>query len=404
VKKSTLIATTALLAPVALFAGIRFFDGAEPLVYEQEAVTRGDVESVVVTTGALEALNTVIVGSQLSGQIAELHADFNQPVERGALLARIDPRTFASRVQQSRADVHVARATIVQRQAELTRANATLAQAEREFARRQSLLQRGHLSEAELDLDRTRVATNRADVAIAAAAVTNAEAALAQRQSALQQAELDLERTEIRAPITGTVVNRTVQQGQTVAASLQAPELFQIAEDLHRMKVEATVDEADIGRIREGMPSRFTVDAYPGRSFGGTVSQVRIAPDRLLNVVTYRVIITTANDDLALLPGMTANVEIILGRRTDVVRVPNAALRFAPRDGESAGGAVAATSLPMPEGDGNGQPAVVWLLEDGGPRDRPVLIGLADDAVTEVRAGLAEGDRVIVRADRATQP
>ena len=389
----TLLFGAALLALVAIYGATRLLDDNERLVYAEEPVTVGDIESVVVTTGTLEALNTVIVGSQLSGQIAELHADFNQPVERGALLARIDPRTFASRVQQNRADVQVAEATIVQRRAELVRAQATLAQAERELARRQPLSDRGHLSAADLDTDRTNVETNRAGVQIAMAAVANAEAALALRRSALQQAELDLERTEIRAPITGTVVYRTIQQGQTVAASLQAPELFQIAEDLHRMKVEASVDEADIGRIREGMPCRFTVDAYPDRAFTRQVTQVRIAPDRLLNVVTYRVIITTDNDDRALLPGMTANVEIVLGNRVGVLRVPNAALRFVPKRADDATTRAA-----------NVQGAVAWILENGEPVARPVVTGLADDRMTEVRSGLADGDRVIVRASRAREP
>jgi HlyD family secretion protein len=350
---------------------------------------------VVVATGTLEALNTVIVGSQLSGQIDALHADFNQPVRQGDLLARIDPRTFEARVQQARADVAVAAATLAQREAELASARVTLAQAERELNRRQALRDRGHVSQSELDADLTRVETGRAGIDIAAAAVANAEALLAQRRSALAQAELDLERTEIRAPITGTVVNRTIQRGQTVAASLQAPELFQIAEDLHRMKVEASVDEADIGLVAEGMPCRFTVDAFPDRGFVGTVSQVRIAPDRLLNVVTYRVIITTANDDLALLPGMTANVEIVLGARDDVLRVPNAALRYEPREGRQ--GADAADAA---DGRAASAEARVWVLQGGEPAPRPVRTGLAGDLMTEILEGLAEGDEVIVGASR----
>jgi len=397
VKKSLLISAAALIALIAVITGARVLGTAERVVYTLEPVTRGPIEQVVVTTGTLEALNTVIVGSQLSGQLAAIYADFNQSVQEGELLAQIDPRTFAARVEQSRADVAVAEATIVQRRAELTRARAQLAQAERDLARRKSLHERGHISAADLEIDLTNAQVNEASVAVAAGAVANAEANLDQRRSALQQARLDLERTEIRAPITGTVVNRTVQQGQTVAASLQAPELFQIAQDLHFMKVEASVDEADIGRIREGFAVRFSVDAYPERTFQGRVTQVRIAPDRLLNVVSYRVIITTGNDDLALLPGMTANVEVILDNRANVLRVPNAALRFVPKDVQPpAPEAPAARTAAGPDAGR----ALVWLLDGSRPVARPVTTGLGDDQFTEVLEGLAEGDSVIVRASR----
>jgi HlyD family secretion protein len=398
--------TTRIILAVLGLTGIGFtaaalFGDDDALVYTQATVTRGEIESVVMTSGTLEAMNTVIVGSQLSGQIAAIYADFNQAVEKDALIARIDPRTFEARVAQNRAEVQVAEATIAQRQAELSRAQVTLGQAERELARRQSLKERGHLSDSELDADLTNVATNRAGVAIAMAAVVNAEAALAQKQSALQQSELDLERTEIRAPIAGTIVNRTVQQGQTVAASLQAPELFQIAEDLRYMKVEASVDEADIGRIREGMTCRFTVDAHPDRVFQGKVTQVRVAPDRLLNVVTYRVIIETDNRDRTLLPGMTANVEVILGTRADVLRVPSAALRFVPQD-PGAIPVVATPGAAVADGSVADEPtrgAVVWMLDGRHPTARAVVIGLSDDSSTEVLQGLTEGDQVIVRAN-----
>lgn len=481
-----LSAVAALAAWYALGVG----RGEEALRYSVEAVTRGDVESVVVTTGTLEALNTVIVGSQLSGQIAELHADFNDQVTAGQLVARIDPRTFEARVRQARADVKVAAASIVQRQAEVVRSEATLAQAKRELARRESLKEKGHVSASELDLDLTAVETAEAALKMAQAAVTNAEAVLEQRSAALNQAEVDLERTEIRAPVDGTVINRTVEIGQTVAASLQAPELFQIAQDLHQMKVEASVDEADIGRIREGLDVRFSVDAYPDRRFNGRVQQIRKAPDRIQNVVTYRVIIAAANDDLTLLPGMTANVEVVLGQKRDVLRLPNAALRFTPRGGETVGPAAGAPpgmaggaggpgdmverlkeALALDTGQiaeleaimaeqrrrfqeiaqatgsggppdarrelfqkerqnlnarirgllsaeqrrqfdalqaGRGErmaaarPATVWVLENGVPAPRQVLVGLADDETTEVIRGLAEGDSVIVRAQRAT--
>ena len=303
----------------------------EQIDYRLSAVEVGDIESVVLSAGTLAALNTVVVGSQLSGQVAELHADFNDTVEAGDLIARIDPRTFEARVMQNEADVAVAKGNIESRKADLQRAEANLRQAERELGRRQTLQERGHISATELDRDVTTVETSQAQVAVANASIGNAMATLEQRSAALAQSRLDLERTYIRSPVSGTVINRRVELGQTVAASFSAPELFEIGQDLHRMKVEASVDEADIGRIREGMPCRFTVDAYPDRRFFGRIQQIRKAPNIVQNVVTYKVIITADNDDLALLPGMTASVQIVLGSKSDVLKVPNAALRFAPR-------------------------------------------------------------------------
>jgi HlyD family secretion protein len=188
-----------------------------------------------------------------------------------------------------------------------------------------------YVSAALLDQESTNVETTAAQLEIAESSLINARAVFEQKMAILSQSKLDLERTEIRSPVAGTVINRTVEQGQTVAASLQAPELFQIAQDLHEMQVEASVDEADIGRIKEGMTCRFTVDAYPERSFTGRIEQIRKAPDKVQNVVTYRVIITASNQDLALFPGMTANVEIVLGSRMAVLQVPNSALRFTPK-------------------------------------------------------------------------
>ena len=464
---------------------------SEQLEYTFATVEPGDIESVVVSSGTLRALNTVIVGSQLSGQIAELHADFNDTVEAGDLVARIDPRTFEARVQQNRADVTVALANIESRKAELVRATATLGQARRELERRQALVDRGYISASELDQDVTLVETSQAAVAIARAAITNAEANLEQRRAALAQAELDLDRTNIRSPVSGTVINRQVEVGQTVAASFATPVLFEIGENLRRMQVEASVDEADIGRVREGMRCRFTVDAYPDRQFRGRIEQVRKAPEELQNVVTYKVIVTAANDDLALLPGMTANVEMILGSKSDVLKIPNAALRFAPRGVRTEEPAIEPGRSPFgPPGRGAGprsggpggspvaaireqfdltpdqaalldaiearqrsavqdafqgaggdrelmrermrslranlrqelaavldadqlrsfdalqagraerRRATVWMFDDGEPTPKRVVTGLADEQSTEVLQGLAEGDRVIVRATR----
>ncbi len=323
-----LVVVVAAGAAASLYA---LAPSGEQIDYRLSAVEVGDIESVVLSAGTLAALNTVVVGSQLSGQVAELHADFNDTVEAGEIVARIDPRTFEARVLQNQADVAVAKGNIESRKAELQRAEATLRQAERELARRQTLQQRGHVSATELDRDITLVETSQAQVAVAEAAIGNSLAMLEQRQAASEQSKLDLERTYIRSPVSGTVINRQVELGQTVAASFSAPELFEIGQDLHRMKVEASVDEADIGRIREGMRCRFTVDAYPERRFFGRIQQIRKAPNIVQNVVTYKVIITADNNDLALLPGMTASVQIVLGSTSEVVKVPNAALRFAPR-------------------------------------------------------------------------
>ena len=348
---------------VAVLAGCG--GGSDELTFTQAPVTTGDIESIVVTTGTLEALNTVVVGSQVSGQIEELNVDFNDVVTEQQLIARIDPRTFEARVLQNQADVKVAEANIVQREADHSRWQATLAQARRELTRKQGLQEKGHVSASELDQELTNVETAGAQLRMAAAAITNAEAVLIQRGAALNQSELDLERTYIRSPVAGTVINRTVEVGQTVAASFSAPELFQIAQDLHEMKVEASVDEADSGRIREGQICRFTVDAYPEREFGGRVQQIRKAPDVVQNVVTYRVIITAANNDLSLLPGMTANVEIVLGQKQNVLRVPNAALRFVPRGQQStAGPAGAGGGRPTPGGGAEGGRRGAGMMDD----------------------------------------
>lgn len=392
--------TLGVLAALALAAAFFVYaigGKSTQLNYSLERVSRGDIESVVVTTGTLEALNTVIVGSQLSGQIAHLHADFNDIVVKNQLIARLDPRTFEARVEQNVADVKVARASIMQREADIVRWQATLGQAQRELVRREALQEKGHISASELDQDHTTVATADAQLKMAQAALANALAVLEQRQAALSQAELDLERTYIRSPVSGTVINRTVEEGQTVAASMQAPELFQIAQDLHEMKVEASVDEADIGRVKEGMRCRFSVDAYPDRTFRGRVQQIRKAPDKVQNVVTYRVIITANNDDLALLPGMTANVEIVLGSKQNVLQVANAALRFIPK-GVAAEDAMASQTAGSHGTSGRG--AIFERLKDTMDltRDQQSRIDdLSAEMRTKMQSLAGSGDRGAMR-------
>ena len=348
-----------VIAAVAAGAMYTMRDNGDTFEYEQKEIQLGDVESVVIATGALEPVNTVIVGTEVSGQISELLVDFNDTVEKGQVIARIDPRTFEARHLQREADVEVANANIVSRNAELTRAKSNLRRAQKELSRREELSLEGHVSVSELEMDKNSLDQALAAVEIAQASVTNAEAGLTQANASLAQSSLDLERTYVRAPISGTVINRAVEIGQTVAASFSAPELFVIAHDLHEMKVEASVDEADVGRLNEGLPTRFTVDAYPDRDFRGRVSQIRKAPAENQSVVTYKVIVTARNDDLSLFPGMTANVEIILGSRDNVLTVPNSALSYAPRgstadQSQSQGGGPAAGGGGRPGGGGGG--------------------------------------------------
>lgn len=361
--------------------------------YTLGAVQRGDIESIVLTTGTLAPLNTVVVGSELSGRISELHADFNDAVTEGQLIARIDPRTFIERVEHARAAVAVAQATIAQKSAERDRAVAEQQEAQRELDRARDLVGKGNVSDSEIDARSTALAIATAQVGVASSAIENARALHTQQLAALKLAELDLERTFIRSPVSGTVIKRNVEVGQTVAASLQAPELFQIAQDLRRMKVEASIDEVDIGQIEVGMDCRFTVDAYPYRAFAGQVEQVRKAPDVVFNVVTYKVIITADNEDLALLPGMTSSVMIVTGRRKSVLRVPNASLRFVPPEEWSTPAAAVV----------GGPPRTVWRLAGGEPQAVLVATGLSDEQYTEIVSGLAEADTVVLRARRREQ-
>lgn len=308
-------------------------DDEEPIItIETAIVERGDINRGVATSGSVRALVTVEVGSQLSGQIAELNVDFNSAVTAGQLIARIDPKTFESRVQQNEADLKVAKATIQVKQAGITRAEANLRRAELDFNRQKTLLQKGTVSETTLDAARAEYESTKAEVEMAKAELDNARAAAKQRKAALDSAAIDLERTFIRSPIDGVVIERSVDVGQTVAASLSSPVLFKIAQDLREIQIEANVDEADIGNVKKGNSISFTVDAYPDEEFTGSVGQVRLFPTELQNVVTYTVIITAKNPDMKLLPGMTANVEIVTGKRQNVLRVANEALRFRPRD------------------------------------------------------------------------
>ncbi|AKS40488.1 efflux RND transporter periplasmic adaptor subunit [Wenzhouxiangella marina] len=303
-------------------------ESSEAPQIEVTAVERGDITRIVSAVGSVRALNTVEVGSQLSGQIDQLLADFNTPVQAGDLLARIDPQTFERRVQEAEANLAVARANVSIQDAGIRKAEVALGNAEREYRRQQSLVERGLISASDLDQAEATFLSAQADLDIARAQKTNAEATVLQREAALDSARIDLERTEIRSPIDGVVIERAVDLGQTVAASLQAPLLFSIAQDLSEIQIEASVDEADIGSVREGAEASFTVDAFPDREFAGQVTQVRLAPLEEQNVVTYTVVINASNPGQRLLPGMTASIDIVTGVRENVLRVANAAVRF----------------------------------------------------------------------------
>ena len=347
-------------------------EGEQAGEVETAMLDRGDITRIVSAVGSVRALNTVEVGSQLSGQVDQLVADFNTLVAAGDLLARIDPQTFERRVQEAEANLAVARANVSIQDASIRKAEVNLGNATREFERQQSLVERGLISDSDLDQAESVFLSSQADLEIAQAQKRNAEAAVLQRAAALESARIDLERTEIRSPIDGVVIDRAVDLGQTVAASLQAPILFAIAQDLSEIQIEASVDEADIGSVREGAAASFTVDAFPDREFQGQVTQVRLAPLEEQNVVTYTVVINASNPQQRLLPGMTASIDIVTGVREDVLRVANAAVRFRPpedliAESESGGG--------PPGGRGNpGQQMTEMLTEMGVDETRRTAI------------------------------
>lgn len=362
--------------------------------YRLARVERGPLTAAVSATGSLNAVITVQVGSQVSGQIKELHADFNSVVRRGQVIARIDPETFEAKVNQARAEVEAAGAAVLNQEAQVERARAdvenaraaraeaeaqtararvALGDARRDFERKEALHERELIARSERDsaqaaydsavaqLQAARakeqaaaaaIGSAQAQLRVAEAQLQSARAQVKQKQAALQQAEVDLEHTVIRAPVDGVVVSRAVDVGQTVAASLQAPTLFTIAQDLTRMQVDTSVDEADIGRVRLDGQAMFTVDAFPRETFAGRVVQIRKAAQVVQNVVTYTVVVAVDNPDGRLLPGMTANVKLTVAQRPDALKVSNAALRFRPPGLDAGEGAVPGPrgTRPVPEG------------------------------------------------------
>ncbi|NYZ12160.1 efflux RND transporter periplasmic adaptor subunit [Azospirillum sp. RWY-5-1] len=428
-------------------AGAWFFlvmaQAEPPPPYRLARVEEGPLVSAISATGTLNALVTVEVGSQLSGQIAELRADFNSPVTKGQILARLNGDQLDARLGQGRADLDSAEATLTMQRALLDKARADVAtarataadavaqvaraqlavvEADRDLTRREALRGRGVVATADLEkadtaarsaraqLESARALRQKADAGITAAEaslqVAEAQVSVAasqveQKQAALQLVQVDVNRSTIRAPIDGVVVDRAVSIGQTVAASLQSPKLFTIVQDLRQMEVLANIDEADIGRVRDGLPVSFTVNAYPDDSFTGRVAQVRLAPKEEQNVVSYIVVISVENPEMRLLPGMTANLRIVVDERPSALKIPNAALRFRPPAPGGTGPDRRTSDKRNPDAG-----RTVWIAgAQGAAVPVPVRLGIGDGSFTEVVGGLSAGQEVIVgvAADRADQ-
>ncbi len=391
-------------------------------------VERGDIHDVVDATGTINAVITVQVGSQVSGTIAKLNVDFNSRVRKGDIVALIDPALFQGALLQASADVDNAKANLVAARANLEKAKAGSLQTKADYDRAAQLAKDSITSQQQLDLAKANYDSANAAVGAAAANVTQAEAQVSQKAAALTVAQTNLNYTVIRSPIDGTVVARNVDVGQTVAASLQAPTIFTIAQDLTKMLVYTKTDESDVGNIKPGKAVTFKVDAFPKDTFHGVVSQVRMNPTTVQSVVTYDTIIEFANPELKLFPGMTAYVTIPVATVQDVLKVPNTALRYKPplgpeeilaiykqygiegNDRQQAGDDPPAPGRSQPIGDSQNLPrgpraenAVVWKLHaDNTMEPVKISLGITDHAYTQVMAvmkrELKEGDELIIRS------
>lgn len=418
------IIVLALAAGAAAFLIVKkpWSKSDEPITFSTVTVSRGSIAAQVTANGTLSAVGTVQVGAQVSGRVVELHADFNDKVKKGQVIAKLDEQVLKAQIDQATANLALAAANV-------NKAEVALVDADRQYKRQKSLQEQQLVAGA--TVESAQVAYDTARAAVAASRATYAQA-----QANLAQAKLNLSYATIYSPVDGVVLSRAVDVGQTVAASLQAPTLFTIAEDLARMQIDTAVAEGDVGRLVEGMKATFTVDAFPGRQFQGVVRQVRNAPTTTQGVVTYDAVIDVDNSDKALRPGMTANVTFVLAQVADAVKIPNAALRFKPtreqltalfaefggRRGNGSGGsggrrrgdgsangsggpggpagrgmmdAATGASGPVPQRD-LGDKKRVFKLVDGRPR--PVLIkpGLTDGSSTEMVEGdLKPGDQLI---------
>jgi len=359
---------------IALGAGAYFIfrSDQKDQKYRTEKVTRGDIVSSITASGTVNAVTTVLVGTQVSGTIKNIYVDFNSPVKNGQLIAQIDPAIFEAQVAQARANLLSAAANV-------EKAVVAVADAKRTLNRQKDLFAKDLVARSDLDAAETAYDTANTQVSAAKAQASQAEAAL-------KIAETNLRYTRIISPVNGIVVSRNVDIGQTVAASFQTPTLFNIAQDLTKMQVDSSVAEADIGKIQVGQPVEFTVDAYPDSPFKGSVSEIRNAPITVQNVVTYDVVVKVDNPGLKLKPGMTANVSVIVSSKKDVLRIPNAALRFRPPEKRSS------TEQKV---KGNG----VWVLENKMPKRIAVTTGVSDGTYTELLSDkIREGQELIVES------
>jgi HlyD family secretion protein len=429
-----LLGAGALIA-LGVLGGSTYYRNSHKADYMTVRVDRGDIESTISATGNCNAVVTVQVGSQVSGNILKLYADFNTKVKKGQLVAQIDPALFQAKVDQARANLDSAKAAVVNaramqkkteadvanavanvanQKANLVRAQSAVADAKTKYERRVSMVKDKIISQEDLDtakatydqavasLDavqaqltaaQSSVESAQAEHEVSQTQLASAEAMVKQNTAALEQADVDLEHTRILAPVDGTVVSRNMDVGQTVAASFSAPTIFLIAQDLTKMQVDTNVDESDVGRVRLGQQANFTVDAYPGVVFPGVVTQIRQAAINVQNVITYDVVVQVSNPDLKLFPGMTANVRILTDRLPGVLKIPNAALRFRPAD------AMQTQRGPRGLGQGKGMPQVqtVYVLDDHGqPAPARVKLGIGDGNFVAVVSGLTEGQQVVV--------
>ena len=386
-KKKILVAV--VLAAVLAVGGFYLLKNrGNGVQFKTAKVSRGDLRATVTATGTVSAVTTVLVGTQVSGTVKQLFVDFNSPVKKGQLLAQIDPALPEARVAQTKANLQAAVANV-------EKAEATLLDAERTLERNRALFAKNFIARSDLDT----ADTNRLS---AMAQLNVAKAQVEQQKAALNQEETNLNYTRILSPVNGVVISRSVDIGQTVAASFQTPTLFSIAQDLTRMQIDTNVDEADIGKVVVGQSVQFTVDAYPDNTFPGRVSEIRNAPTTIQNVVTYNVVVKVANPELKLKPGMTANVSIITSQEKDVIKVPNAALRFKwqPAEGSPERGSAGAAGAGRPQAgraESGAKTQGVWILAGQKPRRAPLTLGINDGNETAVLSGeLKEGDAVII--------
>lgn len=396
-KKSYLMAAAA--AVLIAGGGAWWFSqraDASAVQYRTAKIERGPLQATVSASGAVNPVTQVSVGTQVSGQIRDLYVDFNSEVKAGQLIAQIDPETFEYRVRSAQADVDAARAATLTQQAALAKAKVDAEELQRDFERKTQLVAKQFIAASEAEKAQALARSGAENVKLVAAQLQSAQAGVAQREASLAQARIDLQRTRITSPVNGIVIKRAIEKGQTVAASLQSPELFVIAQNLQDMQVDASIDESDVGRIRTGQKATFTVDAFPGQTFEGQVRQVRKAAQNVANVVTYVAVVGFSNTGGRLLPGMTANVRVVTDSRENVLKVPNSALRVRlagvePAAQEPAAGAPARSGSGATTGALRGGFFISQAMAQGAPgggmaalRER-LVVELQLDAEQQVR-------------------